>query len=323
MKKLILISSVACLTIFAMVFLACNKPVTILDHVKNDRPATRGEEDNILFNNVSYTISDGMLKFESFAKYEQLFALEDMNQLQEFSSSVQNSNAMVSYTEKNINSSQKADLSFIGGIVNKDGIIKIDDYTLLLDFNNNLIYATKLTDTKRLIDAKSGLNSSDILTFPMAETDVIDELIIRKTRGILCTQTYAPSKVKFGSSILTTVAGNQNTFVGLHNSVRYGQYGIYYELNSHVDADYVGTCIHFAPFNNQINYSWVRRCSSVTGSGSPLLANANTINCNSTGTMKCLVYGNVRALKNYNITATITSSVSTTPNQTVVVNIVH
>jgi len=327
MKKLIL-----AMTTIAIIAVACSKVQTKVEPTSTQTIKTTRGDANIRFNNVDYQIQNGILTFETFDKYENLFEVDDPTTLQPFADQVEHEVAMTSYTETSISSEQKDELHFIGKIVNEEGLIKIDVFTILLDFNRSEIYATKTGSIQDLINAKNGNIASNVFEMSMNETETIDELRELKTRGLFCKESYATSKYKEVSSndgLKTSVLlgdEDQNAThdkkVELFTSVRYSQYGLYYELNSkYWPTSQVAANNINPPHTWVTTYWWQRRCSSASGSATNTSSSATTVYGFSPAVAKNLIYGNVKALKHYNVTSTVSSSVSVPSGASKSVNI--
>jgi hypothetical protein len=293
----------------ALIFVACKKATTILEpnQVKKTKK-TRTNIDSILFNNHYYHIVDGMLQFKSIDEYDNLFGTEnediDPSLLQQFADNVKESDAMNTYWESRNLPLDSIHYSFIGNIVNQNGIIRIDDYLLLLDFVHEKVFITVANNVQGLLNAVQGNVASNIEIFTMKD-DVASEIRTRK-KGWLCKERYAKLD-QYGQSLQTLsqvwYPGPINAYgiVSLSHEVRYASYGIYYELFSRVVAVPVPYATEYFKFVT--TYSWVRRCSNKTGGW--------TYTDDFTGSAidhckrKC--YSNVRALKHYDIKSTLTS----------------
>lgn len=316
MKKLIL-----AITTIAIIAVACSKVQTKVEPTTTQTIKTTRGDANIRFNNDDYQIQNGVLTFETFDKYEHLFEVEDPTTLQPFADQVEREGAMTSYTETSISPEQKEELHFIGKIVNEEGIIKIDVFTILLNFERSEIFATKTGSIQDLINAKNGKIASNVFQMSMEETETIDELRELKTRGLFCKESYATSKYKeitsndgLKTSVLLGDADQNATHdakVELFTSARYSQYGLYYELNSkYWPTSQVATNNINPPHTWVTTYWWQRRCSSASGNSSNTSSSATTVFGFSPAVAKCLIYSNVKALKHYSVTSTISSSFS-------------
>jgi hypothetical protein len=302
---------VVAVTIFSAILLSCHKEKPTLQTIKPSiKKSTRTTEDVIIFNNASYQISNGMLNFSTFAHYEKLYEVENPNTLMEFAERVKNSTAMISYIETISNIDENDRLHFIGSIVNEHGLIKIDDFILLLDFNSKLIYATKSGSQQDLINAQTGVLSQNVFVLNMEGEETIDALHEIKTRGLFCKESYATSKFKNNENdkLLT----DNKSFV---ITARYSQFGIYYELMSLQLSTPNGSHAHFHCFTSGW---WQRRCSNVSGIINQTLNFApglNTLNSNT------LWYGNLRALKHYSVTMVVSSNNSIPAGDSKIINI--
>lgn len=311
MKKIIL--AIFTLTILAS---SCQKTETSVDPNPIEQKVTaRSGDDIITFNGVEYQITNGMLNFTSFEQYENLFAVDDPNLLDEFANQVYNSTEMTSYLESIDDEEVKARIGFIGMIVNENGLIKIDDYNILLDFDTRNVFATSEGSTDDLILAKNGEVHENVYPFSMDENDVIDELVAKKTRGIFCKDRWATQKNQWTSNLPTTVYISWGVYANMQANVRYTASGIYFEMQTESYCPewslLLGSTIT-VPRNLSWTYSWRRRCGT-SGSGS-----GSSTQTQSTGAVnnrfRVVVYGNIRALKHYSLQATITSPRSVVPN---------
>lgn len=261
-----------------------------------------------------------MLIFSSFSEYENLYEVDDANTLQEFGERVRNSTAMTSYIESITNEDEKDKLSFIGSIVNEQGLMKVDVYTILLDFNAERVFATRYGTVQDLLNAKAGNIATNVLQFTMNEHDVIEELVEHKTRGIICNAPWAPHKSgNINSDPLKTKvllgAPDQNPAgdkkCELFISVEYGKYGVYFELRSkYWPTAQVAANNVWPPYSFTTTYSWTRRCGNSGSGGQTYGFNGATMYGVTPAQTKYLAYGNVRALRNYNLTATVYSAQS-------------
>ena len=300
-RYFIAILSVAIFTV------ACKKSIeTIVEPSKQITKTTRSVDPIIRFNNNDYLISNGMMNFTTFTQYENLFEVLDANNLTEFAYMVEESDAMQSYNEVQ---SEELKQNFIGSIVNDMGLIKIDVYTILLDFNSRIVYATRTGTAQDLLNAKMGNIASFLLSFSMDANDVIEELIEHKTRGILCNERWAASKNQWTGVLTTSVIVPVNVNATLQANVKYSSSGIYFELQTESYCPQwanIGNTGTVVPRSLYYSYSWERRCGT-SGSGS------NTNSCiQSVGAVnnrcRIVIYGNVRALKHYSLSATISSN---------------
>lgn len=317
MKKSLLLIAVS-----IFIGVSCTKqddPMKIVKNPESTSTQREFEKDQIEFNDVTYQIADGMLTFTSFDEYENLFEVKDPNSLTEFGSAVEESEAMTSYNE-NLDEVEK--MGFIGSIVNGDGIFKVDAYLILLDFHGKMVFATDKGTIEDLLNAKKGDVSKDVLQFDMENRDVIEELRDHGSRGIFCNASWAPSDNQWSNLITTTVKDNNNVFAQIQTNVNYGKYGVYFEMKT---ESYSGNWASLSgitvPRNLNYNYSWERRCGT-TGSGN------YTTNCTQTWSAVCnrcvtLIYGNVRALKHYCLTSTLTSNKSNPVGASVSASICH
>jgi hypothetical protein len=321
MKKLIMaILSIAIFTV------ACKKAQTIVEpnNTSNGPTKTRTTEDNITFNGQTYRIQNGMLNFSTFSEYENLYEVEDANTLQDFAERVKNSTAMTSYVESITNEEEKDKLSYIGSIVNAQGLLKVDVYTLLLDFNAERVFATRYGTIQDLLNAKAGNVASNVIPFTMNEHDVIEELIEYKKRGIICNAPWAPAKNAHNTNnpLKTKVllgSEDQNAQgdkkCELFIRVEYGKYGIYFELRSkYWPTAQVAANNVWPPYSFTTTYSWTRRCGNSGSGGQTYGFNGATMYGVTPAQTKYLAYGNVRALRNYSLTATVYSAQSLIAN---------
>jgi len=291
----------------AIFTVACKKSIeTIVEPSKQITKTTRSVDGTIRFNNNDYLISNGMMNFTTFTQYENLFEVLDANNLTEFAYMVEESDAIQSYNEAQSEESQQ---NFIGSIVNDKGLIKIDVYTILLDFNSRSVYATRTGTVQDLLNAKNGKIASSVLSFSMDANDVIEELIEHKTRGLLCNARWAVSKNQWTGVLTTSVIVPVNVNATLQANVKYSSSGIYFELQTESYCPQwgnIGNTGTVVPRSLYYSYSWERRCGT-SGSGS------HTTSCTqSVGAVnnrcRIVIYGNVRALKHYSLSATISSN---------------
>ncbi len=315
MKKIILaIFSIALFSI------ACNKAKTTLEPSATKSIKTRKLEDNIPFNGHTYRIINGMLEFTSIEEYENLFGTETTDvspeSLQSFANLVKASSAMQTYWEYHNFPADSIQYSFIGNIVNHNGVIRIDDYLILLDFDHNKAFMTITNSELGLLQAVSGDIATDIEVHGMEE-DLIDIIIYAK-KGIFCKERYATKKHD-GLGMLTLsqtlLPPPNNVYVNnsLNSEVRYGVYAIYYELFSKVVVTPVPYATEYYTFVT--SYSWERRCSSKTGGWTY----TDDFTASPTDTEKRTCYSNLRALKHYSINQTCTSP--SAPGSSITVNI--
>ena len=309
------------LMFFVLLGIGCTKSNNTTIETEQVETKTRTQNETIVFNGVDYQISNGMLHFLTFDHYEQLFTMKDLNKLYEFANQVNNAEAMISYVETITDVQKKHELGFVGNIINEQGFIKIDVYTLLLDFTSRKVFATRYGNTNDLLSAKNGTQVTNVHEFSMDENDVIEELRDMKTRGIFCKDRWAESKNLWTDPELITkyaVLGIPRT---LQANVRYSKGGIYFELQTE------SYCPQWAMLggsenikrNLNWNYSWIRRCGkSESGSGSS--SNTQSIPAITQRFFK-VVYGNPRALKHYYLSATITSPNSAIPGDSRTVTI--
>ena len=301
---------------------SCQKDAQIVDVTNSVNPATanggntRSVDEEIDFNGATYLISNGMLNFTTFGHYEQFFNVEDPNNLNEFGEMVKSSQAMTSYNEI-VNGEKEED--FIGNIVNEMGLIKIDAFTILLDFDAKMVYSTQHGTVRNLIGAKAGISSDLVFTFTMDEHEVIDELIELKTRGIGCSAPWAQSgkvdninnPLKTSAPLSSKDATTANPNVNMYVEVCYAKYGIYFQLKSkYWPTLQVATNNVWPPYSFTTTASWKRRCGSNGSFGQTLGFNGATMYGVSPATVKCNVYSNMRALSSYTIKGQVYSSLS-------------
>jgi hypothetical protein len=181
-------------TLFAI---ACNKSSIEADITKQEKEKLRTSSEQLSFNGVDCQIQQGILQFPTFEHYTSLFDVKEISTLQEFANQVKNSSAMVSYVESITDDNMKSELEIIGSFVNSDGIIKIDAFTLLLDFEARKVFALQQGSINDLLDAKNGNVGNNVFSYSMDNADVIEELQSKKTRWSLCFERYAKNKIKY------------------------------------------------------------------------------------------------------------------------------
>jgi hypothetical protein len=143
----------------------------------------------------------------------------------------------------------------------------------------------------------------------MDEHDVIEELQAHKTRGILCKDRWAKRNNDWTNILYTNVMVPGYINATLQANAKYSKSGIYFELQTESYCPQwgnIGGTGIVVPRKLNYVYSWERRCGT-NGSGNI------TSNCtHSFGAVnnRCLivVYGNVRALKHYYLSSTISST---------------
>jgi len=293
---------------------SCQKDAQIVDmtssgNVNGTMTPLTGE---FQFNSVNYQINEGVLEFATFADYENITNSEEITTLTEFAQTCESSNLLANYYS-GVADSTKEQYEFLGKLLNRDGIIKIDEFLILIDFNSSVVYAKKHGEPIELINAKNGVDGNSVVSFAI-EDDVIEELKIYKTRGLFCSAQYQPSFEKFPSNgaLSTNLTSTQPTPGGtvtlpvmINTSVKYWPAGIYFELNSRVVVTPAGSVLATAPFSYTTTYSCTRRCgNSFNGTSTRSFNNASND--------KNVMYWNVRALKkgSTSIKSTVTSSAS-------------
>lgn len=311
MKNILLaIFSIALFTV------ACKKSTYTLE-TKNSESTKKKRtsiRDSVFFNNHYYHIADGMLQFETIDEYYNLYGTEiedtDPILLQEFADNVKKSNAINTYWEYKNFPIDSIQYSFIGNIVNQDGIIKIDDYLLLLDFENEKVFMTSNNNTQELLDAVNGDVSDNIEVFSMND-DIASKIMYKKKKGFFCKEYYA-DREHDGRSIQTLSQVwleevQAYVLMAISHEARYASYGIYFELFSRA------VVVPAVPYANDYfklytTYTWERRCSSKTGGYTYTDDYTNV----PTTHYKRVCYGNLRALKHYYLRTILTSPSSPT-----------
>jgi hypothetical protein len=332
--KLIALSVLAFVTIASMVFVSCQKAKTTIESPSSNAVKNNRGVEYINFNDNIYSIKSGILTFETFDKYKQLFESTDPNTLQVFADLIEKSKSMLSYTETDLTPDQKDELHILGKLINSDGMIKIDIFTLLLNFKEKIIFATRYGTSQDLLNANNGKIPSNVYKLNMEDEETIDALLEIKTRGLFCKERYATSNSKVSSYMKTNVYSfinpTDNTTKPLHieAQVRYVQGGIYYELSARSWTEpqyYAGF-----PYNNPsynvprtltTNYTWKRRCNSASGNGTNVMSNVYSVGSSVSYDSKFVIYNGWGALKNYNVSATLTSTASAIQNDSYIINI--
>jgi len=226
---------------------------------------------------------------------------------------------MVSMNET-LDNEQKKD--FIGSIVNEMGIVKIDVYTILLDFDAELVYATRYGSIQDLMLAKSGQTVDGVFSFTMNENDVISELEELKTRGVFCSDRWAVKQTGWSQNLQTNVLNPGNATCPIQAGVEYKKYGVYFQLSAESYVTNWATLLGTSTVvSRKLAWTgnWTRRCgTSSSFSGSSTSTQTWHAVCNR---YRVIVYGNVRALKSYSIRATITSPNSVPANDSKAITI--
>jgi hypothetical protein len=318
MKKIIL--SILSISFFST---ACNiTKTTIVPEVKTGI-TVRTANDKISFNRHEYHIANGMLVFSTFAEYEELFDVENPSELDKFAKDVENSTAIVTYSTQ-LTQAEKQELHFISSIINEQGMIKIDVFTLLLNFKDKVIYVTRYGTTNDLISANNGNTPTNVFQLNMEGGETIDALLETKTRGFLCKESYADQKTIISDPMKTYLTEwMTSNHISLYAKLRYESYGIFYELFSQSWASPQYTSgMTFNPQKTLTTvYWWQRRCSSASGSGTSVMSNNYCVGTATSYSDKYFIYGNAKALKHYNVTATIKSTNSLIYNDSKTINI--
>ena len=294
---------------------SCQKDAQIVDmtssgNVNGTMTPLTGE---FQFNSVNYQINEGVLEFATFADYENIANSEELTTLTEFAQTCENSNLLTNYYS-GVTDSTKEQYEFLGKLLNSDGIIKIDEFLILIDFNASTVYAKKHGESVELINAKNGEDGNSVVSFAI-EDDVIEELKIYKTRGLFCSAQYqkkfcvdANSMKTNRTSVQQTPGGSITMPVFINTSVKYWPAGIYFELNSRVVVTPAGNPLATAPFSYVTTYSCTRRCgNSFSGNSTKTFTNASN--------HKNVMYWNARALKQGSTTIkSVVSSSASVPS---------
>jgi hypothetical protein len=305
MKKIIAITIFAFIAA-SLVFVSCKKDnISTIENAKSSKP-TRLVEDYINFNQINYTISDGILKFSSLEEYENLFGNNTQPETEVFSNLVLGSPAIKTYySTLDASNPQKGSLKFIGCIVNSDKIIKIGEFLILLDFESNYVYAETDGTLTNLNKAKNGEQVAGVYKFDMGE-DVIEELKLKKTRGLFCGAPWCIKGNKKVGGISIISSGNvgfdlfENIAHPFFLNGEYEKYGIWFQ---YIVRD---VCSGFpidqmsGPRVTSGSGQFTRRCGNTV---------TNTINLTSSLPFKHgLLYGNIRSLSKLDATITMTTT---------------
>ena len=256
-----------------------------------------------IINNIDIKINNNILEFNSKNDFYSLFDNIKYEELESLINRLAKDENFISYSESNPNFSENESM-LIGNLISNQGIIKIGDYYLLLDFENKYVYATKRLSASDFI-ANYTTNTSDVYKIHMdTETfEAIDEIENQNVSrgGLFCRQRYARRKEKSGYSELAP--GTWSGFsTSVQGRVKYLSYGIYYELQSAVIVHQNG--ISKAKYSYTTDYYCERRCSKKTFSGNNITRNyLNTLKMSTANRM----YWNPRALKGYRISCKVTS----------------
>jgi hypothetical protein len=297
MKKIIAITIIAFITT-SLIFVSCKKNQIDPVGITNTTKQTRAIEDNITYNNVVYNISDGILKFSSLTEYENLFGENTQPDTEPFSNLILNSPAIKTYYSTIPNSNTaKSNLKFIGSIINSDKVVKIGEFLILLDFESDKVYAKTDGTLAELNNAKNGQSVAGVLKYDMGD-DVIQELKLKKTRGLFCNANWCGKGRLGDNSLLISFNSGGNNFNHPHVvSGNYQKYGIWFNYWAETFVD---------GFPN--SFSAIAGSRSMSASGSFTRRCGNTVNNTAshgnsfTAYIDKLMYGNVRSLSRIDAT---------------------
>lgn len=324
MKKTILISGLACLSIFATVFYSCNKSTNSISPTTITKK-TRSASATFTFQGKTIAIENDRVKFASFDDYEYVANNSDQSELDEFITSLNNTGVLTSYNSIANHSNDDAfKFNFIGDIVNSQGIIEIDNFLVLLDFEASKVFASKTINVQNLLDAKNGTVNNDVSVFDMDE-DVIEELKIKKTRGLFCGDRHALGKTHTSPKLETTArltwkdcdTVHHDCRISLELNTNYCKYGIWFKLYSELQSKpwQTATSQRQPQWSFHTTFTFTKRCGpTVTGTDNQ--SAATCVNCGDLCVRK-MAHTGTRSLKTYNITADAHSSESTTPGASI------
>ncbi|MFM2192997.1 MAG: hypothetical protein RLZZ118_1954 [Bacteroidota bacterium] len=314
MKKIIL-SAISFAFLASLIFISCNKNQIkqTSSNLSNQTKQTRSVSE-LTTNGITISSIDNVLSFSSISDYESIVNSENRQTLINFASDIENSGIISNYYST-VNGEEKQQFEFLGKLLNTQGIIKIGEFLILIDFTNEKVFAKSDGSVSELLSAKEGTVIPNVLTFDIKD-DVIEELKIKKTRGLFCNDKYStnhPSINKAGiatnlisSQFVNPADLNQGTIdinVAVNGEVKYWPAGIYFELNSRIVVTPAGVPLATAPFSYTTVWTWKRRCGT-NGGNSSTSAFLNASND------KTVCYWNVRALTSYDIKETFSSTAS-------------
>jgi hypothetical protein len=336
MKKNLIYSTAIGFTAFlSITFFACNKSTINRSSVNanNENIKQTRDASTVNFNDVTATISNNIVSFNSIEDYKRIFEVENYDDLLDFANEVNSTSNFTSFYSKldpkflDENNNGKDQYEFIGKLLNNNSIIRLGEFTLLIDFDNEKVFAKTDGTESELISAKNGNAIEGIHQYSIYD-DVAEELSLKKTRGLFCHDSWAGNPANGGSMLLSTIS-TQNMPVGFDNfgntiygnvdmqevlnvCNKYWAAGIYFELNGRVIITPAGNPLATAPFAYTVQYTWKRRCGTSGG-------NTHSFSFANASSDKKICYWNVRALTKYSLTTTASSSVSSIPGQTVVI----
>ena len=318
-KKVLVFAASACLG--AAVFTSCKKTD---NHTFAQQPPLKSwnatANYNEVFttpNNIVVNCVDGVLEFASIADYEQAIADLTYEELRDFLATVKGTD-FYSYTEQyednDLNDQSKVpDYEIIGNLVNDKGLIKIGDYLMCLDFDNNLVYTTESGSKDDLLLAKSGTPVATVRSFG-AEKDVLEEVLIPAgareplALSIFCRDRWATAKAA-GTTPEVLPLNFNNTWgqVKLAGRISYAVYGVYFDLRGRVRTVPAGGNVSTTVANMQLTFDYraKRRC----GQSFDAIINRNV---NSADYSESMI-SSTRALTSYTFRLTVRSSQTSVP----------
>lgn len=263
---------------------------------------------------INCKVEDGVLTFNTIEEFEQLEQLEQSGRTNEFIENLRRLKNFFSYNQSHFTDRS---LDFIGDIVNIDGLIKIENYSIKLDFKKRLVFVSSQLSGQEL----NFINVTDlppgVECYTMDE-DVLSEIKNKKSRGILCRDRYAKGKDLEdgiqGKTIIDfyvqPIGGNTNGVPSLVSApeswivyVEYCPTGLWYKMWSECWAAPANTYGYFGrgPIDMYTSFWCQRRCGKEIA-GQSLF---NNVPQTSGGPAKRVVYSSPRGLKHYWITAKI------------------
>jgi hypothetical protein len=298
-KLLILAASIILIT-------SCTK--TQQGTTTNLIPKATRSESYAEINGVQASVTNGILKFKSLDDYSAIYEVSEFGPLQNFANAVSAlPNFTTYYSTIPSTDENKDQFAMLGKLLNSNSIIRIGEFTILVDFGGSKVYAKTDGVTDEMLAAKAGQSIIGMLTFDIHD-DVIEELKLKKTRGLFCSDPWRPAQSDSRGMAFKQVFSSDADWGTL--CAKYWPAGIYFELNSKVTTTYSGSY-----FTHESTWSWQRRCGK-SGSGTRTYSTPIKMN-----TDKNFIYYNVRALTSGSVSAKLSSSNATTPGAVVIVSI--
>jgi hypothetical protein len=289
-----------------IIIVSCTK--TQQRGTSNSVPKATRSEIFAEINGVQASVSNGILKFKSLEEYSAIYDVSEFAPIQNFANTVSTlPNFITYYATIPATNENKDQYAMLGKLLNENSIIQIGEFTILIDFEGAKVYAKSDGSTQELLAAKGGQSVIGMLTFDIHD-DVIEELKLKKTRGLFCSDPWFPAKHVSGGMALTAAWAGEADFG--HVCARYWPAGIYFELNSEVSTTGSGSY-----FTHESTWSWKRRCGK-SGAGTRIYTTPiKTI------ADKNFIYYTVRALTSATVTAKFSSTKSTIPGKVVIVTL--